>query len=107
MFTRVVELRCRSGKSKELNTTIHEKVVPILKKQRGFVDEIVLVSDTESTRVLGISFWDTKADAERYHREEYPKINDSLRHLLDGDPTVRTFEVSSSTTHKIEAGKAA
>ncbi len=51
MFTRVVELTTKSGKSKELASIINEKVVPILKKQRGFVDETVLVSDTEPTRV--------------------------------------------------------
>src|SRR5438552_3138609 len=42
MFTRVVELISESGKAKELANTINEKVVPILKKQRGFVDETVL-----------------------------------------------------------------
>src|ERR1700730_5657246 len=83
MFTRVVELTSKSGKAKELSNTINEKVVPILKKQTGFVDETVLVSDTESTRVLGLSFWNSKEDAERYHREQYPKIQEMLKHLLE------------------------
>jgi hypothetical protein len=52
MFTRVVELISKSGKAKELSDTINEKVVPILKKQRGFVDETVLVSDADP-----ITFW--------------------------------------------------
>jgi heme-degrading monooxygenase HmoA len=69
MFTRVVEVTSKSGKAKELSNTINEKVLPILKKQTGFVDETVLVSDTESTRILGLSFWNSKEDAERYHRE--------------------------------------
>jgi len=43
MFTRVVEFTSKSGKAKELSNTINEKAVPILKKQNGFVDEIVLV----------------------------------------------------------------
>jgi heme-degrading monooxygenase HmoA len=107
MFTRVVELTCKSGKSKELANTIDEKAMPILKKQRGFVDEIVLVSDAEPNRLIGISFWNTKADAEQYHREQFSKIHDSVRHLLDTDPVVRTFDVHASTTHRIEAGKAA
>src|SRR5215475_10796210 len=66
MFTRVVELTSTSGKSKELANAIDEKAVPILKKQRGFVDEMVLVSATEPDRILGISFWNTKDDAEQY-----------------------------------------
>jgi len=107
MFTRVVELTTKSGKSKELASSINEKVVPILKRQRGFVDEIVLVSDTEPERVLGISFWNTKQDAELYHREQFPQIQDSVRHLLEGEPVVRTFDVNTYVGHKITAGKAA
>jgi hypothetical protein len=30
-----------------------------------------------------------------------------LRHLLDAEPVIRTFEVHTSTTHRIAAGKAA
>ena len=107
MFTRVVELTSKSGKSKELANTINEKAVPILKKQRGFVDETVLLSDTEPTRVLGLSFWNSKEDADQYHREQYPKIHEMLRPLLETEPTIRTFEVHTSTTHRIAAGKAA
>jgi quinol monooxygenase YgiN len=88
MFTRVVELKSKSGKSKELTNAINEKVLPILKKQHGFVDEIVLVSDKETDRVLGISFWNTREDAEQYHREHFPQVQDSVRHLLEGEPLV-------------------
>jgi heme-degrading monooxygenase HmoA len=107
MFTRIVELTSKSGKSKELANTINEKAVPILKKQRGFVDETVLLSDTEPTRVLGLSFWNSKEDADRYHQEQYPKIHEMLKHLLETEPNIRTFDVHTSTTHRIVAGKAA
>ena len=107
MFTRTVEVTTKSGKAKELSNTINDKVLPILKKQAGFVDETLLVSDTEPTRVLAISFWNTKGDAERYHREQYPAIHEMIRPLLDADPVVRTFNVDTSTTHKIAASKAA
>ena len=107
MYTRVVELTCKPGKARELSETINDKVLPILKKQAGFVDEAVLVSDTESTRILGLSFWNKREDAERYHREQYPKINEILKPLLETEPMIRTFDVHTSTTHRISAGKAA
>ncbi len=107
MYTRVVEFTSKSGKAKELSNTINEKAVPILKKQSGFVDEIVLVSDAEQDRVLGLSFWNAREDAERYHREQYPKIHEMLKHLLETEPVIRTFDVHTSTTHRIAAGKAA
>ena len=65
MFTRTVEVTTQSGKAKELSNTLNDKVLPILKKQAGFVDETVLLSDTEPNRVLALSFWNTKEDAER------------------------------------------
>lgn len=107
MYTRVVELNTKPDKARELCARIEDKVLPILKKQAGFVDETVLASDTESNRVLALSFWNAKEDAERYHREQYPKISEMLSHLLDADPVIRTFEVHSSTTHRVIAGKAA
>ena len=107
MFTRVVELTTKSGKSKELTNTIIEKVLPTLKKQRGFMDEIVLVSDTEPDRILAISFWNKREDAELYHREQFPNIHDSVRHLLEAEPLIRTFNVHSYVGQKIAAEKAA
>ena len=107
MFTRIVELTTKPGKNKQLSDAINDTVLPILKKQKGFVDETVLVSDKEDNRVLSLSFWNTREDAEQYHRTEYEKIHETLRHLLDAEPVIRTFEVHTSTTHRIAAGKAA
>ena len=107
MYTRVVEMTTKPGKSQELSDAINEIAVPILKKQQGFMDEIVLHADAERDRVLALSFWKTKEEAERYQREQFQNIHESLRHLLDGEPKVRTFDVHTSTGHKIAAGKAA
>src|SRR5262249_8118091 len=46
MYTRVVELTTKPGKARDLCTTIDDKILPILKKQAGFVDETVLASDS-------------------------------------------------------------
>ena len=107
MFTRIVELITKPGKNKQLSDTINDKVLPILKKQKGFVDETVLVSDKEDNRVLSLSFWKNKEDAEEYQRAEYQKIKEMVQHLLEAEPMIRTFDVHSSTTHRIAAGKAA
>src|SRR2546430_12861386 len=107
MFTRVVELTSNPRKSRELSSAINEKIVPILKKQAGFVDEIVLVSDADSNRVLALSFWKTREDAERYQREQYNRVREPLQSLLEAEPVVRTFDVHTSTGHRITAGKAA
>jgi heme-degrading monooxygenase HmoA len=105
MFTRVVETTSKQGKALELCHTIDEKVLSILKKQNGFVDELVLVSDTEPNRVMSISFWKTKEDAQRYDREQFDNVKKTIQTALDGAPEVRTFDVHTSTAHRVIAEK--
>jgi len=107
MFTRVVEVNSKPGKSHEVANAINEKVLPILRKQSGFLDETVLTSETEPNRVMALSFWKTKEDADRYQREQFAKVTEILSSLIESPPTVRTFNVHTSTPHKIAAGKAA
>jgi heme-degrading monooxygenase HmoA len=106
MFTRVVETTSKQGKARELCHSIEEKVLPILKKQHGFVDELVLVSDTEPDHVMSISFWKTKEDAQRYEQEQYEIVRKTIQTTLDGAPEVRTFNVNTSTAHRVTAEKA-
>lgn len=107
MFARVVDLNCKPGKIEELRARLDQDVLPILRKQKGFVDELVLNSDRETGHVLAISLWTTRDDAERYQREQYEKIAEILRPGLSGEPRVNTFNVDLSTPHKITAKVAA
>jgi heme-degrading monooxygenase HmoA len=107
MFTRVVEITCKSGKARELCNTIDDKVLPILRRQAGFVDETVIVSDTEPNRILALSFWTTREDAQRYEREQFDTVQKTVQHLLETAPVVQTFDVHTSTAHRIAAEKAA
>jgi quinol monooxygenase YgiN len=107
MFTRVVEVTTKAGKARDLTRTVSDKVLPILKNQPGFQDEVTLVSDEDSNRILAISFWKSREHAENYNRDHYPKVMELIRNLIEGTPQVRTFEVEESTVHRIAAGKAA
>ena len=107
MFTRVVEVTTKSGKAREVCNTIRDKALPILRNQNGFVDELTLVSTNDPNRVLAISFWKTREDAQQYNSQQFQNITSLIRNHLEGDPQVETFDVDTSTTHKIAAGKAA
>jgi heme-degrading monooxygenase HmoA len=107
MFTRVVEVTSKAGKGRELTRTVSEKVLPILKNQPGFLDEITLVSDQDPNRILAISFWNSRENADVYQRDQFSKVNEIIRNLIEETPQVRTFEVEQSTVHKIAAGRAA
>jgi heme-degrading monooxygenase HmoA len=107
MFTRVVEIRAKAGKRDELCRTSAEKILPVLRKLQGFQDEMVLTSNTDESRVLALSFWNKREDAERYHRDQFPQVTQMIENLCDGPPKVSTFDVNTSTVHHINLGKAA
>lgn len=107
MFTRVVHIHTKTGKARELSSTLNEKVLPILKKQTGFVDEITLISSTNPDQMLALSFWESEEHAQRYNKEQFPKVNEIVKPFLQTDPQIETFHVDISTTHRISKGKAA
>jgi len=101
MFARIVDFVSRPGKTRSLNKIIQSRLFPILSVQPGFLDEIVLESDVEPNRIVTLSFWKTREQAERYNQETYPAVKEVLVASLLVDPVVRTFNVMNSTTHNI------
>jgi heme-degrading monooxygenase HmoA len=100
MFARSVTVRLKPNSVAEFNKTMEKDILPLLQKQKGFRDEISLVSSNGSA-VLGISLWDQKDDAEAYNRTTYPEVQKLLAKVSEGTPQVQTYEVGSSTIHKV------
>jgi len=107
MFTRIVEVSTKKGKSREVCGVIRDKILPILRNQTGFVDEITLVSDQNPERVVSLSFWNSREDAHRYQSQQFQTVTNLIRAHLETDPKVETYDLETSTVHKIAAGKAA
>ncbi len=106
MFARNVSMHLKPNSLAEFTQTIEKEVIPFLRKQKGFQDEITFAIPG-GTDVIGISLWDTKENAEAYSTAGYPEMLKSLSKVLDGNPKVRTSDVVNSTFHKIAAPVAA
>jgi heme-degrading monooxygenase HmoA len=63
MFARNVSFRLKSGRSAEFTQVFDKDVLPVLRKQKGFQDEIALVAP-DGMDAIGVSLWDTKENAE-------------------------------------------
>jgi len=82
--------------------TFENDVLPLLRKQKGFKDEITL-SNPSSLEVIAISLWENKATADGYNTNTYPEVLRSLARMIDGTPKVQTFEAVTSTFHNVLA----
>ena len=102
MFARSISMRLKPNSVAAFNKTLENEILPLLQKQKGFQDELVLVS-SNGTDAVGISVWDQKDNAEAYNRATYPEVQKLLSKVIEGTPQVQTYEVSSSTLHKAAA----
>ncbi|PYV22410.1 MAG: hypothetical protein DMG24_16880, partial [Acidobacteria bacterium] len=67
MFARSVSLRLKPNSVAEFTRTLENEIIPLLRKQKGFQDEITLVAPG-GLEAIGISLWDQKENAEAYSR---------------------------------------
>jgi heme-degrading monooxygenase HmoA len=87
----------------EFPVVFEKEILPLLRRQKGFLDELLLVTP-EKREVVALSLWETKEHAEAYNRELYPQIEKIVNKFIEGIPIVKKFEAEYSTFHKIALG---
>jgi len=102
MYARRVSLTLKPDSAAEFTKKLETEIIPMLRKQKGFRDEITFVAPA-GKEAFGLSLWDNKESAEAYNRGSYAEVTQILAKLVEGTPRVDTYEVSNSTFHKIGA----
>ena len=100
MFARNVSFRLKSNMLSDYTRTLENEILPLLRKQKGFKDELTL-TNPGSPDVIAISLWENKANAEAYNTNGYPEVLKAFARLIDGTPKVQTFEAVTTTFHNV------
>ena len=103
MFPRTVRMHLKPNSVAQFTETMEKDVIPLLRKQQGFKDEITFLPADGSNEAVAISFWEKRENADAYQRGAYPDVLKAVAKVADGAPQVQTSEVSNSTWHKIAA----
>lgn len=106
MFARNVTFHLKSNMLSDYNRTFEKDILPLLRKQNGFKDEITF-SGVGGIDVNAISLWDNKTSADAYNTNTYPEVLKTMARFIEGTPRVQTGDVVNSTFHKIATGVAA
>jgi heme-degrading monooxygenase HmoA len=96
MFARNVSIHLKSNMLSDYTRTFENEILPLLRKQKGFQEEITL-TNPNSPDVIAISLWDSKANAEAYNTSTYPQVLKTCARMIDGTPKVQTFEAATLT----------
>lgn len=100
MYARNVTMHLKANSAPQFARTLETDVLPVLRKQSGFQDEITFVAPN-GAEAIAISLWDRKESADAYSRDAYPAVLKSLSPVVEGTPEVENYEVANSTFHKI------
>lgn len=105
MYARTVRMELKPNSVAEFTQLLEKDVIPMLRKQQGFKDEIVFVP-TDGKEAVAISLWEAKDNADSYNRGIYGDVLKSLAKVIVGTPVVQTHEVTNSTFHKLATRQA-
>ncbi len=104
MYARNLTLHLKANTAAEFTRTVEQDVLPVLRRQNGFKDEITFVAGSRNEAVA-ISMWDKKESADAYNRDTYPQVLKSMAKVVEGTPELDGYEVANSTFHNISAAR--
>lgn len=93
-MTARVGVQIKNGKEQEFKKLFETDVLPLLRQQRGFKEELTLV---DGHRGVGISLWDDRGSAEAYQSTAFPRVLETLSPVLDGTPRVENYQIGMTT----------
>jgi hypothetical protein len=107
MFARIVDFEVKMEKKEDFVKVMKNQVLPILRKQNGFLEILPFFPEKMKERVFTISLWSTKQDAERYEREFYPKLHDILKPFLNTPVQVNYYSLENTLCERFVEALAA
>ena len=96
MFARIVEFVPKLEKKDELIKVMRNEVLPILKKQAGFLEIPPFVPEMKNDKMVNITLWHDRKDAERYGETFSPKVQDIVRPYLATPITWRLYQLETT-----------
>lgn len=94
MYARVVNVELQQGKLDEANRIVTESIVPTLREQKGFKNQLLLTQQ-ETGKAISINLWETEADLMAFETSPlYREILGKLAVVLAGPPAGEAYEVS-------------
>ena len=97
-FARNVHFTVKTGKVDEFTRLIDAEILPLLKKERGFRQDLTVMN---SGTGMSISLWDDRTSAETYGTKTYPEVLKKLSPVLEGTPRVETYDTVLTTIHTV------
>ena len=102
MFARILEFIPKLEKKEDFIRVVKNEVLPILRKQHGFLEILPFMPEVKNEKAVTISLWTERKDAERYEREGFPKVEEILKPYLTTPITFKYYMVETTLCEHFE-----
>lgn len=99
MIARHFTAQLKPNVAKEFTNTFEKEILPIMRRQKGFLDELMLFTPMKN-EVIFVSFWDAQESIDTYHRQAYPEVVKINAKFLEGTPVIKNLDVEYTTFRK-------
>lgn len=107
MFARILEFVPKHEKKDEFIKVLKNDVLPILKKQTGFLEILPFVPEERAEKMVIVSLWAEKRHAEMYMREAFPTVERIVKPFLTTPITWKLYAVETTLCEHFERTLAA
>ena len=101
MFARLIEFTPKLEKKDDFFKTLRMEILPILRKQDGFLEFIPFVPETKNDKIVCISLWAEKVHADKYVKNAFPKVEQIVRPFQAAPVNYRMFNVETMLCERL------
>ena len=107
MFARMLEFVPKMEKKDEFFKVMKNEVLPILRKQTGFLEFLPFFPEAMNEHARFVTLWTEKKHFERYEKEFYPKVEAMVKPYMTSIPTSHLYTLETTLCEHFEKAVAA
>jgi len=94
MFVRLTNLELLPDREAEATKIYNEQIVPLVKKQKGNIDIMLLHPLNEKGEHISYTSWESKEDADAYQQSgKYQELVGMVKHTFSKPATLKSYTV--------------
>ena len=96
MYARRLIMQLHKNYAGDFTRTIESEIIPLLRKQPGFRDELVLVNQAAS-QAETISLWNSQESADAFGKGPYMDMLKLIGRFIKDKPQLQGYQVAKTT----------
>jgi heme-degrading monooxygenase HmoA len=94
MWVRLTFGKVKPNSVDEFRKIYNDEIRPIVEKQDGFADAMLLEAVSEEDAFISCTMWDSKENGDAYENSgTYKEMVGKVVHTLEAPPTMKSYEV--------------